>query len=249
MTISCIAALSDRVDAESSAGPGSSLGPERPYRAAKGAGYPCWTGPRPATRLPGLRRRHSRCSQLVDQRLEADQDGADQADGDGLGDGPLAPEAGEPRADEAVGGDQADAAPLRHVDGGVDRHHPEDREEEEHARGGDAEGDRGDGVELLGDGVPGDPPARAQLLADELAVELGQAHGEGRAEHGRERHPGGGRVALEDDDHRQADDRSIDDARDLPAAQVLGDHWSDSVPRERRASASMASARWTWAML
>jgi hypothetical protein len=68
--------------------------------------------------------------------------------------------------------------------------------------------------------LAGDAPAGAGLGADDLAVELGEADGQ----RGRQERRGGGlgrrRVELEREDERQADDRAVDDARDLARPEV-----------------------------
>src|SRR4051794_10101096 len=186
----------------------------------------------------------------MDDRLESDERRRDGADGERLDERAPVAQAGQPRAAEAVERDQPEPAPLRHVDRRVDLHHADHGKEEEHARERDAEGDGDDVVQLADHGRAVDAPAHAQLRADELAVELGQADRDRRPKDGRQRDPGRRRVVLDDDDQCQADDRAVDDARDLPAAQVLGDpdaHQSES--EGRLASFSIASARWTCAML
>ena len=59
-----------------------------------------------------------------------------------------------------------------------------------------------------------------RLGADDLAVELGEPDGDRRRDQRTRHHAGPRRVLLEYDQERQADDRAVDDARDLARSQM-----------------------------
>ena len=78
-------------------------------------------------------------------------------------------------------------------------------------------------VDDVADVMALDRLAHARLGADEVAVELGERDGQAGGHQRRRDHARVGRMVLERDDQRQADDGAVEDTRDLRGGQVLLD--------------------------